>query len=129
MLNYLAYSWTEQGIDLPLARRMIERAVAQRPNDAAMTDSLGWIMLRQGDVKGAVQQLERASELEPEDPTINNHLGDAYRAAGDTLDAEFQWRRALTLNPGQDEAAGIAAKLKQAGGHALPPIVKSSTQP
>jgi len=129
VLNYLAYSWTEQGIELPLARRMIERAVAQRPNDAAMTDSMGWIMLRQGDVTGAVRQLERASELQPEDPTINNHLGDAYRAAGDTLDAQFQWRRALTLNPDQDEAAGIAAKLKQAGGHAPPPIVKSSAQP
>ena len=52
MLNYLGYSWTEQGHNLPRARQMIERAVEQRPNDGAIIDSLGWVMLRQGDTAG-----------------------------------------------------------------------------
>ena len=134
VLNYLAYSWTERRENLPLARQMIQRAVAQQPNDPAMIDSFGWIMLRQGDVPGAVQQLEHASELEPEDATINNHLGDAYRAAGDTLDAQFQWRRALTLHPDRDEASELESKLKQVGApvpapSAPAPLVKSSAQP
>ena len=34
---------------------MIERAAEQRPNDGAIIDSLGWVMLRQGDVPGAVK--------------------------------------------------------------------------
>ncbi len=129
VLNYLAYSWTERHQNLPLARQMIQRAVAQQPNDPAMIDSFGWIMLRQGDVPGAVQQLEHASELDPEDATINNHLGDAYRAAGDKLDALFQWRRALTLHPDRTEASELEAKLKQAGAPSAPPMLKSSTQP
>lgn len=129
VLNYLAYSWTERRENLPLARQMIQRAVAQQPNDPAMIDSFGWIMLRQGDVPEAVRQLEHATELQPEDATINNHLGDAYRAAGDTLDAQFQWRRALTLHPDRDEAFDLERKLKQAGVPAAPPLVKSSAQP
>ncbi len=124
VLNYLAYSWTERRVNLPLARQMIQRAVAQQPNDPAMIDSFGWIMLRQGDVPNAVRQLEHASELEPEDATINNHLGDAYRAAGDTLNAQFQWRRALTLHPDRNEASELELKLKQ-----VDAAVKSSAQP
>ena len=129
VLNYLAYTWTERRENLPLARQMIQRAVAQQPNDAAMIDSFGWIMLRQGDVPDAVRQLEHAAELQPEDATINNHLGDAYRAAGDLLDAQFQWRRALTLHPDHDEASELELKLKQAGMPIAAPLVKSSAQP
>jgi Flp pilus assembly protein TadD len=90
---------------------MIERASERRPNDGAITDSLGWVMYRQGDSKAAVKTLERAVELEPEDSTINGHLGDAYWAAGRKVEAQYQWRRALTLNPPPDDAAKLEAKL------------------
>jgi len=113
VLNYLAYSWTEQGHNLTQARRMIDRAVEQRPNDGSIVDSLGWVQLRQGDSAGAIKSLERAVELEPEDATINGHLGDAYSAAGRKLEAQFQWRRALTLNPEPDDAAKLEAKLHE----------------
>ena len=112
VLNYLGYSWAEQGKNLPRARQMIERAAALRPNDGAILDSLGWIELRQGDIYGAVKQLERAAELEAGDPTINGHLGDAYWAAGRKLEAQFQWRRALTLNPETEDVAKLEQKLR-----------------
>lgn len=111
VLNYLAYGWTEQGRNLPRARQMIERAVELRPNDGSMADSLGWVLLRQGDKSGAVRWLERAVELQPEDATINGHLGDAYQAAGRVLEAQTQWRRALILNPEPHEAAELQGKL------------------
>jgi tetratricopeptide (TPR) repeat protein len=111
ILNYLGYSWAERGEHLNEAREMIEKAAAARPNDGAITDSLGWIMLRQGDAKGAVKTLERAVELEPEDATINSHLGDAYAAVGRKVEAQYQWRRALTLHPTPDDAAKLEAKL------------------
>jgi Flp pilus assembly protein TadD len=114
VLNYLAYSWTEQGRNLPRARQMIERALEQRPNDGSIIDSLGWLILRQGNPSEAVQQLEHAVELEPEDATINGHLGDAYWAVGRKQEAQFQWRRALTLNPEPDEVSGLQAKLHEA---------------
>jgi Flp pilus assembly protein TadD len=114
VLNYLGYSWTEMGHDLARARRMIERAAEQRPNDGAIVDSLGWVQLREGDATAAIKSLERATEMEPEDATINGHLGDAYWAAGKKLLAEYQWRRALTLNPEPDDKAHFQARLHEA---------------
>jgi tetratricopeptide (TPR) repeat protein len=112
VLNYLGYSWADKGEHLAEAQQMIQKAAERRPNDGAITDSMGWVMLRQGSIGEAVQLLERAVELEPEDPTINGHLGDAYSAAGRMLEAQYQWRRALTLNPGPEDTAKLEAKLQ-----------------
>jgi len=112
-LNYLGYSWAEKGVRLAEARQMIEKAAQLQPNDGAIVDSLGWVMLRQGDAQGAVRQLERATELRPDDATINSHLGDAYAAAGRRLEAEYQWRRALLLHPEDAEAAKLRMKLDE----------------
>ncbi|MBV8612815.1 MAG: tetratricopeptide repeat protein [Acetobacteraceae bacterium] len=112
-LNYLGYSWAEKGVRLAEARQMIEKAAQLQPNDGAIVDSLGWVMLREGDTQGAVRQLERATELRPDDATINGHLGDAYAAAGRRLEAEYQWRRALLLNPEDAEAAKLRMKLDE----------------
>jgi tetratricopeptide (TPR) repeat protein len=114
VLNYLGYSWTEQGQKLQQAQEMIEKAARGRPNDGAIVDSLGWIALRRGDVNGAVANLERATELEPEDPTINSHLGDAYWAAGRKLEALYQWRLALALKPEPEDIAHIESRLREA---------------
>jgi tetratricopeptide (TPR) repeat protein len=113
VLNYLGYSWADQGTNLAEARQMIDKALQQRPDDGAIIDSLGWVTLRQGDSQGAVKLLERAVELEPEDATINGHLGDAYWAVGRKLEAVFQWRRALTLNPEPEDAARIEGRLHE----------------
>jgi tetratricopeptide (TPR) repeat protein len=111
VLNYLGYAWTEQGRNLPQARQMIERAVEQRPNDGSIVDSLGWVLLRQGDTASAVRFLERAVELQPEDSTVNGHLGDAYMAVGRRREAEVQWRRALILNPDPQDVSILQGKL------------------
>ncbi|MCU0946311.1 MAG: hypothetical protein MUF65_13215 [Rubritepida sp.] len=97
VLNYLAFTWADRGENLGRARQMLERAVAQRPQDGNIADSLGWVLFRSGDLAGAIHWLERAVELEPRSATINDHLGDAYWAAGRTNEARFQWRRALGL--------------------------------
>jgi tetratricopeptide (TPR) repeat protein len=116
VMNYLGYSWTEQGRNLGRAREMIERAVALRPNDGEIMDSLGWVLFRQGDVRGATKYLERAVEMMPEDATINGHLGDIYWAGGRKREAGFQWRRALTLKPDPDDIPAFQAKLRDAAG-------------
>ncbi|MBV8916465.1 MAG: tetratricopeptide repeat protein, partial [Acetobacteraceae bacterium] len=120
VLNYLAYSWTERGENLDRARAMLEKALAQRPNDGAIVDSVGWLLLRQGDVDGGLKQLERAVELQPEDAVINGHLGDALQAAGRLREAEFQWRRALTMKPEEEDARRITAKLQSLSSAAAP---------
>ena len=113
VLNYLGYSWVEQGLHLDRAQKMIRSAVKQRPRDGYIIDSLGWVLYRLGDMKGAVKQLERAVELRPEDPTINDHLGDIYWAIGRKTEAAFQWNRALTLEPEKDVIPKIELKLKE----------------
>lgn len=126
VLNYLGYAWVEQGHEVDRARRMIERAVEQRPNDGAFIDSLGWVQLRQGDTAGALKNLERAVELQPEDPVINAHLGDALDAVGRRREAEFQWRRALNLNPEPADQARIEGKLREAE---ATPATRTATSP
>lgn len=111
VLNYLGYSWVEQGVQLERARKMIETAVEKRPRDGYITDSLGWVFYRLGDYDEAVVHLERAVALEPGDPVINDHLGDAYWIVGRRLEARFQWLRALSLEPEPDVEAIIRRKL------------------
>ena len=112
ILNYLGYSWVEQGKNLDRARRMIENAVRQMPQAGYIVDSLGWVQYRLGDIAGAVKNLERAVLLSPGDPTINEHLGDAYWKAGRKLEARFQWEKALSLEPEKDQIPAITRKLK-----------------
>ncbi len=119
VLNYLGYSYADMGHNLDEARSMLERAAARRPNDGAITDSLGWVLMRQGHADQAVKVLERAVELDSEDATINGHLGDAYDAVGRKIEAVFQWRRALTLNPEPEDRAKLQAKVTSARGGAV----------
>ena len=97
VLNYLGYSWVEQRRNLDQALDMIRRAVAARPEDGYITDSLGWVNFRLGNYQDAVRDMERAVELLPVDPVLNDHLGDVYWAVGRRLEARFQWRRALSF--------------------------------
>ena len=112
VLNYLGYSWIDQGVHLDDGMSMIRRAVDQRADDGYIVDSLGWAHYRLGNMEEAVKQLERAVELKPEDPTINDHLGDAYWRVGRVLEARFQWSHARDLKPEPDDLVKIEAKLK-----------------
>jgi tetratricopeptide (TPR) repeat protein len=112
VLNYLGYSWIDQGINLDEGMKMIKRAVDQRPDDGYIVDSLGWAYYRIGNYEDAVKNLERATDLKPEDPTINDHLGDAYWRIGRTLEAKFQWAHARDLKPEPEELPKIEAKME-----------------
>jgi len=112
VLNYLGYSLVELGRNMDEALDMIERAVAQRPRDGYITDSLGWVFYRLGRFDEAVEPMEKAVELEPVDPVINDHLGDVLWKVGRKLEARFQWKRALSFDPEEDEADRIRRKLE-----------------
>ena len=112
VLNYLGYSWIDQGVNLDEGMEMINKAVQQRPDDGYIVDSLGWAYYRLGNYEESVKKLERAIELKPEDPTINDHLGDAYWRVGRVLEAKFQWAHARDLKPEPEDLPKIEAKLK-----------------
>ncbi|MBE1236625.1 tetratricopeptide repeat protein [Phaeovibrio sulfidiphilus] len=111
VLNYLGYSWVDRGVRLREARTLIERAVALRPKDGAIIDSLGWAHFRLGEYDQAVKVLEWAVREQPNDPTINDHLGDAYWMVGRTREAVFQWNRALALSADDDLSRTLRAKI------------------
>ncbi len=123
VLNYLGYSWIDQGVHLEEGMRMIRRAVEQRPDDGYIVDSLGWAYFRMGNFENAVKHLEQAVELKPDDPTINDHLGDAYWRVGRQLEARFQWTHARDLKPEPEDLVKIEEKLKSG----LPDDPPSST--
>jgi len=95
LLNYLGYSWADQGKKLEQSLELITKAANLRPDDGYIIDSLGWVYYKMGQYEEAVVELEKAVELVPYDPTINDHLGDAYWQVGRKNEARFQWQRAL----------------------------------
>jgi tetratricopeptide (TPR) repeat protein len=112
VLNYLGYSWVDRGEHLDEAFKMLRQAVALRPEDGYVVDSLGWAHYKLGDYEEAVKDLERALELKPADATINDHLGDAYWRIGRKLEAKFQWNHARDLNPDPEDLPNIVKKIE-----------------
>jgi tetratricopeptide (TPR) repeat protein len=111
VLNYLGYSWIDQGRNLKQAVDYIRKAVKLKPDDGYYVDSLGWAYFRLGNLQAAVETLERAVELKPDDPIINDHLGDAYWRVGRKLEAKYQWQQALTLKPEEDQIVSLKQKI------------------
>lgn len=111
VLNYLGYSWVDQGINLDEGMRLIERAVAVKPDDGYIVDSLGWAHFKRGNYAEAVRYLERAVELRPDDPVLNDHLGDALWKVGREREARFQWDQSLTLKPEPEDALKTRRKI------------------
>jgi len=116
VLNYLGYSWVDQGLNLDQAFSMLHKAVELRPTDGYIVDSLGWAYFKLGHYDEAVKELERAIDLKPSDPVINDHLGDAYWRVGRKLEAHFQWNHARDLGPEPDDKDKILKKIE----HGLP---------
>lgn len=123
VLNYLGYSWIDQGINLKEGTALIEQAVALKPDDGYIVDSLGWAHFKQGNFTDAVNYLERAVELKPDDPVLNDHLGDALWRVGRQREARFQWDQSLSLKPEPEDAEKTRRKISE-GMAALPPVAE-----
>ena len=62
---------------------MAERAHSLQPDNAAITDTLGWLKLKNGDLQGALKLLEIAADKSPDNPEIKYHLADALAQSGE----------------------------------------------
>lgn len=109
-LNYLGYAGLERRENVKTSLALIERASQLKPDDPAITDSLGWAYFLTGDVSRAIPALEKAVQGEPSDATMNEHLGDAYWAAGRKYEARYAWRAAAVFADTADVAARAKAK-------------------
>lgn len=97
-LNALGYSLADRSQRLDEALTYITRAYSLEPNDAAITDSLGWVYYRQGKLAQALQYLKKAYELTP-DPEIAAHLGEVLWMNGQREEAKTLWQDSLKKHP------------------------------
>ncbi len=111
VLNYLGYSMVDKKINLQEAMAMIKKAVALKPNDGYIVDSLGWAYFQLRDYEQALIHCERAVELLAADPIIGEHLGDVYWRVGRKLEAKFQWQHAKDNKPEPEDLKRIEDKL------------------
>ena len=106
-----AFKGIDQGVNLDEGMKMLNRANELRPDDGAITDSVGWAYYRLGQFDKAVEWLEKASEQKGDDATIVEHLGDAYWHVGRKREARFEWNRALNQKPDKDRIPILNDKL------------------
>ena len=133
--NNLGFQWAERGINLAEAERLIRKAIDLDRQDrksgkavgldsdhesAAYVDSLGWVLFRKGDLKGARAELEKATTLRDgdDDPVVWDHLADVLFRLGEKDKAAATWRKALALfdsgsRPKDERYQEIKQKLRQ----------------
>jgi tetratricopeptide (TPR) repeat protein len=107
--NALGFTLADHSRSLPEAETLIRGAIADRPDNAAIRDSLGWVLYRRGQGAEAVVWLRRAYAGDP-DPEVAAHLGEALWATGDTAGAEATWRDALARAPGDEHVLAAMAR-------------------
>jgi tetratricopeptide (TPR) repeat protein len=110
-LNYLGYTWAENNVHLDKALEFINKAIALKPDNGFILDSLGWVYFRMGELEKAKTALERAIVLEPEDPYILEHMGDIYQAGGQKDKARDSWYKARELSKDQEMKEKIEKKI------------------
>jgi tetratricopeptide (TPR) repeat protein len=97
VINYLAYTWIEQGTNIKKSLTMLEQANKLRSNDPYITDSLGWALFKLKRYKEAKNYLQLAVKLLPADPIVNDHYGDALWKNGEKIQARYYWNYVLNL--------------------------------
>ena len=111
-LNYLGYTYADQGLYLEEAEGLILRALELRPQDGFITDSLGWVYFKQERFEEAVTTLRHAVEIAPKDPVIWEHLGDALLKWGERKQALEAYRKTLEISPDTGSAREKAESLQ-----------------
>ena len=113
VLNYLGYTYLDLGISYKFedARKMLEEALKQKPDDAYILDSMAWYYFKVGRFADSLQLFEYAILLDPSDPTINDHFGDVLWKSGKFSQARYQWKKALDVNEDQLSVDKIKKKL------------------
>lgn len=112
VLNYLGYSWVDQGKKVEKGLALIQKALKMMPMESAFLDSLGWAFYKLKRYDEAVDLVSKALLITPDDPDLHHHLGDIYMAMGKKNEAHFEWRKALFFVEDDEVREEIEAKLK-----------------
>jgi tetratricopeptide (TPR) repeat protein len=110
--NALGYSFAERNTRLPEAKKLIQQALELAPDDYFIIDSMGWVLYRQGDLKGAARELRRAYDGRP-DAEIGAHLGEVLWVMGDRGEADKVWKQSLDSSPDNETLLNTIKRLKR----------------
>jgi tetratricopeptide (TPR) repeat protein len=97
-MNALGFTLADTGRDLPEATRLLAKALAAQPNEAAVMDSWGWLQYRLGHFDQAKDYLQRAWH-KLEDPDIGVHLGEVLWKLGQRQRAQQLFAKVRKLDP------------------------------
>jgi tetratricopeptide (TPR) repeat protein len=109
--NALGYSLADRSQRLPEARELVQRALELMPGDPFITDSLGWVEYRLGNLDEAERLLRRAWTARP-DTEIGAHLGEVLWAKGQHDEARRIWRQARARDDGNEVLRETLARLQ-----------------
>ncbi|HEV2431656.1 MAG TPA: tetratricopeptide repeat protein [Burkholderiales bacterium] len=110
--NALGYSFADRNTRLPEARKLIEKALELAPEDYFIMDSMGWVLYREGDLKGAARELRRAYDGRP-DAEIGAHLGEVLWMLGEKDEARRIWDEALKAGPENETLQKTIKRLRR----------------
>lgn len=109
--NALGYSLADRGVRLPEARELVRKALEFAPDDPFITDSLGWVEFRSGNLSEALRILQKAFDARP-DAEIAAHLGEVLWVMGDKAKAESVWSEGLALNAENETLVSTMKRLR-----------------
>lgn len=110
-LNALGYTLADRTERYEEAYDLIKRAYAQRPDDAAIIDSYGWVLYRLGRLDEALVQLERAYEL-MQDGEIASNLAVVLWELGREEESRAIIEEALERDPGHERLLRVSRELE-----------------
>ena len=96
-MNAYGFTLADHFKSLSKARKLIERAHDAAPKNAAILDSLGWVLFRQGHDSEAVPYL-RAAYSDDRGGDIAAHLGEVLWQQGKRAEAQRVWNEASLVD-------------------------------
>jgi len=99
--NNLGYIYTDAGIHLDRAERMIRIALSENPREVSYQDSLAWVFYKEGRFAEAARIFQRIlgapTRVRPDHPIIYDHAGDTMWRLGRKQIALKYWKAAVDL--------------------------------
>lgn len=111
-LNALGYTLADRTDRHKEALELIRQALALRPRDPFILDSMGWVHYRLGNMKEAIRYLREALSIRG-DAEISAHLGEVLWTAGEHREAQSVWNRALKDTPDNEVLRETVKKFRK----------------
>jgi tetratricopeptide (TPR) repeat protein len=111
--NALGFSLADRNVRLPEAKQLIVKALTFAPDDAFITDSLGWVEFRLGNLGSALSYLQKAYKARA-DAEIAAHLGEVLWFMKRQDEALKVWREGLNSAPNNETLQETLQRLKPA---------------